>query len=61
VNTDRLIDLLSANLEPVGQVRFGKTLVLAMLTSSAAASILMLMTVGPRADLVRRLIWNGRR
>jgi hypothetical protein len=51
VNTDRLIDLLSANLEPVGHVRFGKTLILAMLAGSAAALILMLMTVGPRADL----------
>jgi hypothetical protein len=51
VNTDRLIDLLSANLEPVGRVRFGKTLLLAMLTGSAAALILMLATVGPRADL----------
>jgi hypothetical protein len=51
MNTDRLIDLLSANLEPVGRVRFGKTLLLAMLTGSAAALILMLATVGPRADL----------
>jgi hypothetical protein len=51
VNTDRLIDLLSANLEPLGRVRFGKTLLLAMLTGSAAALILMLATVGPRADL----------
>jgi hypothetical protein len=40
MNTDRLIDLLSANLEPVGRVRFGKTLLLAMLTGSAAALIL---------------------
>jgi hypothetical protein len=51
VNTDRLVDLLSANLEPVGRVRFGKTLRLAMLTGSAAALILMLTTIGPRADL----------
>jgi len=51
VNTDRLVDLLSSNLEPVGRVRFGKTLLLAMLTGSAAALILMLTTVGPRADL----------
>jgi hypothetical protein len=50
VNTDRLIDLLSANLEPVGHVRLGKTLVLAMLVGSVAALILMLMTVGARAD-----------
>jgi hypothetical protein len=51
VNTDRLVDLLSSNLEPIGRVRFGKTLLLAMLTGSAAALILMLTTVGPRADL----------
>jgi hypothetical protein len=51
VNTDRLVDLLSSNLEPVDRVRFGKTLLLAMLTGSAAALILMLTTVGPRADL----------
>jgi hypothetical protein len=51
VNTDRLIDVLSANLEPIGRVSFGKTLLLAMLTGSVAALILMLTTVGPRADL----------
>jgi hypothetical protein len=51
VNTDRLIDLLSANLEPVGRVRFGKTLLVAMLTGGAAAFSLMLVTVGPRPDL----------
>lgn len=51
MNTDRLIDMLSANLEPVGRVRFAKTLVLAMLVGSAVAFGLMLATVGPRADL----------
>jgi hypothetical protein len=51
VNTDRLIDMLSANLEPVGRVSFGKTLLLAILLGSAAALILMVTTVGPRADL----------
>jgi hypothetical protein len=51
VNTDRLIDLLSANLEPVRPVQFGKTLLLAMLAGSTAAFSLMLATVGPRADL----------
>jgi hypothetical protein len=51
MNTDRLIDLLSANLEPIGRVRFGKPLLLAILTGSAAALILMLATVGLRADL----------
>jgi hypothetical protein len=51
VNTDRLIDLLTANVEPVGHVRLGKTLLLAMLAGIAAALILMLATVGPRPDL----------
>jgi hypothetical protein len=51
VNTDRLVDLLSANLEPVGGVHFGRRLLLAMLTGGAAAFALMLATVGPRADL----------
>jgi hypothetical protein len=61
VNTDRLIDLLSGNLEPVGRVRFGKTLILAMLAGSAAALVLMLVTVGPRADLdsAAHLTWTA--
>lgn len=51
MNTDRLVDLLSSNLEPVSRVRFGKALLLAMLTGSITAFTLMLATVGPRADL----------
>ena len=51
MNTDRLIDLLSANLEPVGRVHFGRMLLVVMLTGGAAAFTLMLTTVGPRADL----------
>ena len=51
MNTDRLIDLLSVNLETVGRVQFGKTLLVAMLTGGAAAFSLMLVTVGPRPDL----------
>jgi len=51
VNTDRLIDLLSANLEPASRGRFGKTLILAMMASGAAAFGMMLATVGPRPDL----------
>jgi hypothetical protein len=51
VNTDRLVDLLSANLEPVRRVRFGTMLLVTMLTGGAAAFALMLMTIGPRADL----------
>jgi hypothetical protein len=61
VNTDRLIDLLSANLEPVGPVQFGRTLLLAMLTGGFAAFTLMLATVGPRADLdsTAHLFWTA--
>ncbi len=51
MNTDRLIDVLSANLEPAGHEQFGKTLILAMVTGGAAAFGLMLATVGPRPDL----------
>jgi hypothetical protein len=51
VNTDRLIDVLSANLEPACHGKIGKTLMLAMVTGGAAAFGLMLATVGPRPDL----------
>jgi hypothetical protein len=51
VNTEHLIDLLSADLEPVGRVGFGKTLFVAMLMGGAAAFVVMLATVGPRVDL----------
>ena len=51
MNTDRLVDLLSANIEPVGRVHFGRMLLVAMLAGGAAAFALMLATVGPRADL----------
>jgi hypothetical protein len=48
VNTDRLIDLLSANLEPVSRGRFATALILAAVTGGVAAFALMLATVGPR-------------
>src|SRR5215471_3215007 len=51
VNTDRLIDVLSANLEPVSPGQLGRTLLLAMVTGGLAAFGLMLATVGPRPDL----------
>jgi hypothetical protein len=50
VNTDRLVDLLSSHLEPIGRVHFGRTLLVAMLTGGAVAFAVMLATVGPRAD-----------
>jgi hypothetical protein len=51
MNTDRLIDLLSVDLEPVGSVRFGRMLMLAIVTSAAGAFALMLTTVGLRPQL----------
>jgi hypothetical protein len=61
VNTERLIDALSTNLEPVSQGRLEKTLILAMVTGGAAAFALMLATVGPRPDLhsTAHLEWSA--
>jgi hypothetical protein len=51
VNTDRLIDMLSVDPEPVDSGQAGKALLVAMLAGGAAALALMLATVGPRPDL----------
>lgn len=51
MNTDRLIDVLSANLQPARSGQFRKTLLRAILASGAAAVLLMLATVGPGPDL----------
>src|SRR6266481_8163064 len=51
MNTDRLIDMLSAELDAVNSGRLGKTLLLAIVTGGAIAFGLMLVTVGPRPDL----------
>ena len=51
MNTDRLIDMLSAELDAVNSGRLGKTLILAIVTGGAIAFGLMLVTVGPRSDL----------
>jgi hypothetical protein len=51
MNTDRLIDMLSAELEAVSNGRLGKTLILALVTGGAIAFALMLVTVGPRPSL----------
>jgi hypothetical protein len=61
VNTERLVELLSANLEPIGRVHFGRRLILAMLIGGTAAFALMSATVGPRADLdsTTHLVWTG--
>jgi hypothetical protein len=59
VNTDHLIDLLTANLEPVPSGQLRKTLALALAVGSAAAFGLMLATVGPRREIymVPHLEW----
>jgi hypothetical protein len=61
VNTERLIDLLSTNLEPVSQGRLEKTLILAMVLGGATAFAMMLATVGPRPDLhsTAHLEWSA--
>ena len=51
MNTDRLIDILSVDAEPVNSGQLGKMLILAIGASGAAALGLMLATVGPRPDL----------
>jgi hypothetical protein len=51
MNTDRLIDMLSAELDVVNSGRLTKTLLLALITGGAIAFVLMLLTVGPRPDL----------
>jgi hypothetical protein len=51
VNTDRLIDLLSANLKPVSHSRLGRTLVRAIIAGGGGAAVVMLVTVGPRPNL----------
>jgi hypothetical protein len=51
MNTDRLIDILSVDTEPVSSGRFGRMLILAMVSSGAAAFGFMLATVGLRPDL----------
>ena len=51
MNTDRLIEILSVDAEPVNSGQLGKMLILAIATSGAAALVLMLAAVGPRPDL----------
>ena len=51
MNTDELIDILGMDTEPVSSGRFGRMLILAIVTSGAAAFGLMIATVGLRPDL----------
>ena len=55
MNTNRLIDILSTNLEPVKPGRVGKTLAWALIIGGVVAFGLMLATVGLRPDIA-----NGR-
>ena len=59
MNTDRLIDALSANLEPVARGKLHKRLILALVIGGAAAFGLMLATVGRRPEIgaVAHLEW----
>ena len=45
VTTDQLIDVLSANLEPVNERRLAKTLALAILAGGTGAAVVMLLTL----------------
>lgn len=51
MKTDHLIDVLSANLEPVPPGQFGPALILSLVGGGAVALLLMLSTIGPRPDL----------
>ena len=59
MNTEQLIDVLSANLEPVAPGELRKRLILALVAGGAAALGLMLATVGPRPEIgtVAHLEW----
>jgi len=61
VNTDTLIELLSANVQPVGRGRFERALLLSVAMSGMAAFGVMLVTLGPRYDLGSppHLAWSG--
>src|SRR5258708_29667063 len=50
MRTDRLIDVLSTNLEPVKRGRLWKALVWALVVGLVAAFLVMLATVGMRSD-----------
>jgi len=50
MRTDRLIDVLSTNLEPVKRGRLWKALLWALVVGSVAAFVVMLATVGVRSD-----------
>lgn len=51
MKTDRLIDMLSANLEPVNRGLIGRAFAVSLFAGAIAAFALMAVTVGPRSDL----------
>jgi hypothetical protein len=51
MKTDRLIEILGANVEPVSARRLRVTVVLALVVGAIGALCLMLATVGPRTDI----------
>ena len=52
MNTDKLIDVLSTNLEPVDRGALTRAIGWALVIATAAAFCVMLATVGPRAGVV---------
>jgi hypothetical protein len=52
MRTDKLIDILSTNLEPVKRGQLEKTLAWAVTLGGAVAFCLMLATVGPRREIL---------
>lgn len=52
MKTDRLIDILGTNLEPVKSGQLGKALAWALLGGALVAFVLMLATVGLRPDII---------
>jgi hypothetical protein len=59
VNTNKLIDLLSTNLQPVARRGFERALFLVVAMGGVAALGLMLATVGPRPHLTLHLGWSA--
>ncbi|HVN29026.1 MAG TPA: DUF1109 domain-containing protein [Candidatus Binataceae bacterium] len=61
MKTDQLIDMLSINSEQVKSGSHGAVLLLAVIAGVSAAIVLMLVTVGPRHDLLSapHLEWIG--
>jgi hypothetical protein len=55
MNTDRLIEMLSVDPDPVKRRQLRRTLTVAIVVGGAAAFALMLLMVGPRHDLESRV------